>query len=80
MPSTTPAVSPDEQLELLRRIERAGGSLTVWASGQEPINLRLVIDVGRHLQRRKLVRLMAAEQAAHLELTDAGREELKLFG
>ena len=79
-PATTPVVSTDEQFELLRRIARAGGNLTVRGSGRELINLRLVIDVGRYLQRRKLVRLMATESAAHLELTDAGRQELELFG
>jgi hypothetical protein len=63
----------DDQLDLLRRVMRAGGSFT--ATRMESHELRLLVSLGRVLERRGLVRVMSSEAGAYVELTEAGREQ-----
>lgn len=64
-------VLTDDQIDLLRRVLRAGGSFT--AVRMESQELRLLVSLGRVLERRGLVRVMSSECGAYVELTEEGR-------
>ena len=67
---------PDDQLDVLRRVQSAGGSFT--ALHLEPGELRLLVSLARVLERRRLVRVLSTDGAAYVELTEAGRWEVEL--
>ncbi|HEX5052933.1 MAG TPA: hypothetical protein VFZ65_14250 [Planctomycetota bacterium] len=66
-------VLTDDQLDVLRRVLRAGGSFT--ATHLEPNDLRLLVSLGRVLERRGPVRVLSTDRAAYVELTEAGGDE-----
>ena len=68
-------VVTDDQLDVLRRVHRAGGSFT--AVHLEPNELRLLVSQARVLERRGLVRVLSTDDAAYVELTKDGRWEVE---